>query len=83
MAISSKTFVAVLIMLLLLSTACSVQLPVPTRVRKLGAVAPAVITRHHSPGTGRSVLQVPVEANKEATSPGHSPSTGHGSPPGF
>ena len=87
MAISSKTFAAVLIMLLL-GTTCfvQVQLPVPTRARKLGARAPIVITRHHYPGTGRSVLQVPDEASKETewtTNQGHSPGVGHDSPPGL
>ncbi|PAN19753.1 hypothetical protein PAHAL_3G296600 [Panicum hallii] len=83
MAISSKT--AAVVFMLLLSTTCFVQLPVPARARKLEARAPISSTHHHYPCTGRSVLQVPA-ANKETdstTSPGHSPSGGHGSPPGF
>ncbi|OEL23176.1 hypothetical protein BAE44_0015805 [Dichanthelium oligosanthes] len=71
MAIPSKTAAAVF-MLLLISTTCFVQLPVPTRARKLEVRAP-IISTHHYPRTGRSVLQVPA-ANKETdstTSPGH------------
>ncbi|CAL4999520.1 unnamed protein product [Urochloa decumbens] len=82
MAISSKTAAAVVFMLLL-STTCFVQLPTPTRARKLEVRAPIISTDRY-PCTGRSVLQVPA-ANKEAddrtTSPGHSPSGGHDSPP--
>ncbi|CAL5005539.1 unnamed protein product [Urochloa decumbens] len=83
--ISSKTAAAVVFMLLL-STTCFVQLPTPTRARKLEVRAPIISTDHYYPFTGRSVLQMPA-ANKEAddrtTSPGHSPSGGHDSPPSF
>jgi len=84
MAISSKT-AAVVFMLLLSTTTCFVQLPVPARARKqLEARAPISSTHHHYPCSGRSVLQVPA-ANKETdsptTSPGHSPSGGHGNNP--
>ncbi|KAF8654477.1 hypothetical protein HU200_061667 [Digitaria exilis] len=82
MAISSKT-VAAMSMLLLIAT-CFVQLPVPIHARKLEARAPIISTNHH-PCSGRSVLQVPaVEGTDYSnTSPGHSPSGGHGSPPGL
>nr|TKW10960.1 hypothetical protein SEVIR_6G202900v2 [Setaria viridis] len=64
--------------MLLLTTTCFVHLPAPTRARKLEVRVP-IISTHHYPCTGRSVLQVPA-ANKE-TSSGHSPCCGHGSSP--
>ncbi|KAJ1268996.1 hypothetical protein BS78_07G176300 [Paspalum vaginatum] len=84
MAISSKTAAAVF-MLLLISTTCFVQLPVPAHARKLEARAPAIASPRRYPCTGgRSVLQVPAAKETQSTSPGHSPSTGHGSgPPSF
>ncbi|WVZ92368.1 hypothetical protein U9M48_038439 [Paspalum notatum var. saurae] len=73
-------------MLLLISTTCFVQLPVPAHARKLEARAPAIASSpRRNPCTGRSVLQVPAaKETTESTSPGHSPSTGHGGgPPSF
>ncbi|CAD6246165.1 unnamed protein product [Miscanthus lutarioriparius] len=70
MAISSKTVAAVLITMMLLSTTPA-----------------ATMSTHHYPCTGRRVLQVPAAAtNKDTDSfppstPGHSPSGGHGSSP--
>jgi|UniRef100_A0A804P091 hypothetical protein len=76
MAISSKAAAALVVtgMLLISTTCCFVQLPAPT----------------HCPFTGgRTLLQVPATAtNKDddiadsaPTTPGHSPSGGHGSAP--
>ncbi|KAI4971010.1 hypothetical protein ZWY2020_001924 [Hordeum vulgare] len=74
MAISSK--IAVVFMLLLSTT--FMQLPVPADARRLEVKAP--ILSVHRPCTGRSTLETPPE-QVESTTPGHSPSIGHNSPP--
>ncbi|KAK3134536.1 hypothetical protein QOZ80_6AG0550450 [Eleusine coracana subsp. coracana] len=75
MAISYKS---VVMFMLLFSTIFSVQLTVPTHARKLEVRAP--IIRVHPSYTGRSVLQAPA-MQIDSTTPGHSPSIGHNSPP--
>ncbi|CAM0909815.1 unnamed protein product [Alopecurus aequalis] len=75
MAISSKT---VVVFMLLLSTTFFMQLSVPAHARKLQVRAP--IIGIHPPCTGGSTLEAPAEQT-ESTTPGHSPSIGHNSPP--
>ncbi|KAF7097328.1 hypothetical protein CFC21_099160 [Triticum aestivum] len=74
MAISSNT---VVVFMLLLSTAF-MQLPVPADARRLEVKAPIISVR--PPCTGRGTLEAPAE-QVESTTPGHSPSIGHNSPP--
>lgn len=76
MAISSKTSV---VFMLLLSTTF-MQLSVPAYARKLQVRAPIISI--HPPCTGRSTLEEPTE-QVESTTPGHSPSIGHNSPPNW
>ncbi|CAD6338363.1 unnamed protein product [Miscanthus lutarioriparius] len=76
MAISSKIIV---VFMLLLSAIFLVQLSVPAHARKL-EVMRAPISSVHPPCTPRSVLQV-TATQTESTTPGHSPSIGHNSPP--
>uniref|UniRef100_A0A0A9D6K0 Transmembrane protein n=1 Tax=Arundo donax TaxID=35708 RepID=A0A0A9D6K0_ARUDO len=75
MAISSKS---VAVFMLLLSTIFFIQLSVPTHARKLVEVRAPIISMHR-PCT-RSALQMPA-TQIDSTTPGHSPSIGHGSPP--
>ncbi|KAL6603508.1 hypothetical protein ACP70R_043869 [Stipagrostis hirtigluma subsp. patula] len=75
MAISSKS---VAVFMLLLSAIFFVQLSVPCHARKLEVRAP--IIGMHRPRPGRSVLQAP-STQTDSTTPGHSPSIGHSSPP--
>ncbi|KAG8074665.1 hypothetical protein GUJ93_ZPchr0006g43275 [Zizania palustris] len=54
------------------------ELSVPTHARKLELRAPIICM--HPPCTGRSVLEAPAN-QVDSTTPGHSPSIGHNSPP--
>ncbi|PUZ59158.1 hypothetical protein GQ55_4G018400 [Panicum hallii var. hallii] len=75
MAISLKS---IALFMLLLSTIFFVQLSAPTHARKLEVRAPIISARPSC--TGRSVLQAPA-TQADSTTPGHSPSIGHNSPP--
>jgi len=77
MAISSKIIV---VFMLLLSAIFLVQLSAPAHARKLEVMMRSPISRVQPPSTGRSVLQEPA-TQTESTTPGHSPSIGHNSPP--
>ncbi|KQK17499.1 hypothetical protein BRADI_1g34825v3 [Brachypodium distachyon] len=68
---------AVTIFVLLLSTTFC-QLPVPVHARRLEVRAPTVDM--HPPCTGRSTLEASAVL-ADSTTPGHSPSIGHNSPP--
>ncbi|KAF8772106.1 hypothetical protein HU200_006100 [Digitaria exilis] len=65
--------------MLLLSTIFFVQLSMPAHARKLQVRAPIISVR--PPCTGRSVLQAAANTQADSTTPGHSPSIGHSSPP--
>ncbi|KAL6873620.1 hypothetical protein ACP4OV_013702 [Aristida adscensionis] len=71
------SYKSVAVFMLLFSAIFFVQFSVPSHARKLEARAPITITRSRS---GRSVLQAPAMLT-DSTTPGHSPSIGHGSPP--
>ncbi|CAL5050109.1 unnamed protein product [Urochloa decumbens] len=75
MAISLKS---VAVFMLLLGTIFFVQLSSPTHARRLEVRAPIISMRPSC--TGRSVLQAPA-SQTDSTTPGHSPSIGHNSPP--
>ncbi|OEL31134.1 hypothetical protein BAE44_0007842 [Dichanthelium oligosanthes] len=64
--------------MLLLSSIFFVQLSAPTHARKLEVRAPIIGVRPSC--TRRSVLQAPA-SQMDSTTPGHSPSIGHNSPP--
>jgi hypothetical protein len=75
MTISLKT---VVVFMLLLITTFFMQLSVPAHARRLEVRAPIISIR--PPCTGRSALEAHAEQT-ESTTPGHSPSIGHNSPP--
>ncbi|AQK81007.1 hypothetical protein Zm00014a_007470 [Zea mays] len=81
MAISSKT---VAVSMLLLSAVFFVLLSAPAHARKLGTMrAPTSSVRRPpaAPCTPRSILQEVATQTESTTTPGHSPSIGHNSPP--
>ncbi|KAJ1260977.1 hypothetical protein BS78_10G272900 [Paspalum vaginatum] len=75
----ATSFKSVVVFMLLLSTIFFMQFSVPTQARKLAMRAPIITT--HCSCTRRSVLQAPYTQEEDSTTPGHSPSIGHGSPP--
>uniref|UniRef100_J3MHI8 Uncharacterized protein n=1 Tax=Oryza brachyantha TaxID=4533 RepID=J3MHI8_ORYBR len=75
MAISSKTAA---VFMLLVSSIFFMQLSVPIHARKLVVRAPIICM--HLPCTSRNVMEAPAE-QVDSTTPGHSPSIGHNSPP--
>lgn len=77
MAISSKN---VAVFKLLLSVIFFMQHSVPVHARKLVVRAPMICM--HPPCTRRNALEVPAE-QVDSTTPGHSPSIGHNTPPNW
>lgn len=79
MAILSRT---VVVFMLLLSPVFFVQLAAPAHARKLGT-SRAPVSGVRPPCTPRTAPQeaAAIATQTESTTPGHSPSIGHNSPP--